>query len=52
MLGASTGELAFVAVLLVVVVLAQIAPKIGEAIAVRYATRGRGGTDQGGDASG
>jgi hypothetical protein len=42
MLGASPQELAFVAVLLVVVVLAQIAPKIGEAIAVRYATGERG----------
>jgi hypothetical protein len=52
MLGASTQELAFVAVLLVVVVLAQIAPKIGEAIAVHYATRGPGEKDQKRDASG
>jgi hypothetical protein len=34
-LGASSGELAFVAVMVVIVVLAQIAPRIGEAIATR-----------------
>jgi hypothetical protein len=33
-LGASPGELAFVVVLVVIVVLAQVAPRIGEAIAV------------------
>ena len=32
MLGASPGELAFVAVLLVIVLLAQVAPRIGEII--------------------
>jgi hypothetical protein len=47
MLGASSGELAFVAVLLVVVVVAQIAPKIGEAIAVRFATDDRNAKKQG-----
>jgi hypothetical protein len=34
-LGASPGELAFVAVLVVIVMVAQIAPRIGEAIAMR-----------------
>jgi hypothetical protein len=47
MLGATPGELAFVAVLLVVVVLAQIAPRIGEAIAVRYAPEEKGQDGQG-----
>jgi hypothetical protein len=36
LLGASPGELAFVAVLVALVLLAQIAPKIGEALAVRF----------------
>jgi hypothetical protein len=35
MLGTSGGELAFVVVLVIVIVLAQVAPKIGEAIAAR-----------------
>jgi hypothetical protein len=34
-LGATSGELAFVVVMAVIVVVAQIAPRIGEAIAVR-----------------
>ncbi len=35
MLGASPGELAFVAFLLVIVLLAQVAPRLGEVIAAR-----------------
>jgi hypothetical protein len=35
-LGASWGELAFVAILLVIVLLSQIAPRIGETIAARH----------------
>jgi hypothetical protein len=43
-LGASWGELSFVAILLVIVLLSQIAPRIGEAIAARY---DRAGHDEG-----
>ena len=35
MFGASLGELSFVAILLVIVLLAQVAPRIGEAIGAR-----------------
>ena len=36
MLGASVGELLFVAILLGIVLLAQVAPRIGEAIGARF----------------
>jgi hypothetical protein len=39
-LGASWGELSFVAVLVVIVLLAQVAPRVGEAIAARYDRKG------------
>jgi hypothetical protein len=42
-LGASNGELAFVAVLLVIVIVAQLAPRIGEAVAVRFAASRKDG---------
>ena len=41
MFGASLGELSFVALLLVIVLLAQVAPRIGEAIGARYEARPR-----------
>jgi hypothetical protein len=34
--GASLGELSFVAILLVIVLLAQVAPRIGEMIGARF----------------
>ncbi len=42
MLEFTRGELTFVAVLVIIVLLAQIAPKIGEAIAARAERRGDG----------
>ncbi len=39
--GVSYGELGFVAILVVVVVMAQIAPRIGEAIGARYEAKQR-----------
>lgn len=38
--GASTGELAFVAVLVVIVVLAPVAPRVGEAIGALFEKKG------------
>ena len=43
MLGASLGELSFVAILLVIVLLAQLAPRVGEAVAMRFERRDRDG---------
>lgn len=40
MLGASYGELGFAALLVVIVLLAPIAPRIGEAIGARFEKRG------------
>jgi Sec-independent protein translocase protein TatA len=40
--GASWGELAFVAILFVIVLVAQIAPRIGEAMGARFAARAPG----------
>ena len=42
MLDATRGELAFVAILVFIVILAQIAPRIGEAIAARAESRSPG----------
>ena len=38
--GASYGELGFAAILVVIVLLAQLAPRLGEAIGARYEKRG------------
>jgi hypothetical protein len=43
--GASWGELSFVAILVVIVLLSQVAPRIGEAIGARFEPRDRDGRD-------
>ncbi len=49
MFGASLGELSFVGLLVVIVLLSQVAPRLGEAIGARM-ERGRPGAGPGGDA--